>query len=120
MIQEYQRSDRSFEPCPLFDELILPRTDLKPWYGVDVTLANSKVLHYKLGVNLAWVRKNDLTLLHYRSLDPGMPDLPPNPKDVKMDLLALTALLDLRINQRKEFIDQMELTIKATPKAVIN
>ena len=120
VIQEYQRSDRSFEPCPLFDELILPRTDLKPWYGVDVTLANSKVLHYKLGVNLAWVRKNDLTLLHYRSLDPGMPDLPPNPKDVKMDLLALTALLDLRINQRKEFIDQMELTIKATPKAVIN
>lgn len=90
VINEYRHPDRSFEPCPKFDELILPRSDIVGW------IFNGD---YILGKNCAWLR----------SWSPKVPvyygECPTNMKEcVIHDYKAIRTLFEIRTAQREKLI----------------
>lgn len=125
VINEYSRSDRSFMPCPQFNETQLPRTGLAVWSGG----ADSNV-----GKSCAWVRSEFSCGLRagVGNIDPntecyrnhlsaamffGVPNGPINQvchfvRPARDDLSALSLLHDIRTKQREQLISSVTYLCK--------
>ena len=116
VIQEYSRRDRSFYPCPYFNEPTLPRSEdwtVKDWFKAGTP---------RLGQNFAWVRGGEKSRqaisISGLNLHTAVYN---NTFTVTLDEDALSELLKVRMEQRNNlYLDVNEpiITIKPTLRPI--
>jgi len=122
VINEYSREDRSFFPCPAFNETILPRTSID-LYGKVVSATNWQTSpNGKLGDDFAWGRSKEKGLwaaipsggmngntdaLYMWGV--GGAEGPPS------DMLALSTLFVVRVEQRVQLIASIDHGARPQP-----
>ena len=103
VINEYSREDRSFHPCPTFDDKYLPRTGVATWSKNG----------YKLGIDSAIFRSSGARHSAVNSFKRyggscddwyGHRDIEPQKRDVSIDQIAVTTLLQTRRLQHDKLI----------------
>ena len=127
IIQEYSRKDRSFYPCPQFDETVFPRAKKKEnnfdfayayWYSSRGCRGGFE----KLGRDKAWLRSSVEYVLPY-TYDPKREDPPlgcrKEPVSPDHDRIALTTLFDVRQKQRVQLMSEYVIITKATSSKIL-
>ena len=106
VIQEYCRIDRSFYPCPLFNEKLLPRNGeplVKDWYVQN---------ELRLGKDFAYFRgSKDRVTRQSSHCRVWTLDLRPR-KWIEPDRIALATLLDLRQSQYAQLLEKVSNSIE--------
>jgi len=104
VINEYSRRDRSYTPCPAFNELVLPRTGIPGWREQEP---------YTLGWNFAWVRGDrrggctDWGGVGKLMMWVGI-------AAIEADCIAVASLSNTRAEQRSQLIYSVTHTIDLT------
>jgi len=96
VINEYSRPDRSYIPCPAFNELVLPRIGIPGW---------SKQEQYILGSTFAWVRGSGNDAWRYRGGDGLWIEL------LRGEMAAMATLFKTRTEQSVQLISSVTHTI---------
>ncbi len=101
VVNEYTRPDRTFRPCPEFNELVLPRTGIHRWAG-GVGANNT------LGLKFAWWRCGDSDIAQAKRMTPnGMGEANMRYSVLSIvdgDRRAVNALFRYREEQRAQLI----------------
>ncbi|MEI6529718.1 MAG: ankyrin repeat domain-containing protein [Candidatus Falkowbacteria bacterium] len=125
VINEYSRTDRSFSPCPTFNETHLPRIGRDLWKTIKVK-GDWTGRNYCLGQSFAWSRgsRKEIWALDCKTLESYIQEHAKNKKvgDTMVcwqqnnidDSIALTALFNIRVKQREQLTYSLTHTTRNT------